>query len=147
MLRRLALSLAVAAGLILPLEDSASAAIGVGAFAAPASLAQTSPIVDVQYAYGGRNYCYYEGGWKGPGWYWCGYAYRTGYGWGGAYGWRGWHYAGARAAVRHGAYHGAAAGYRHGAAHGAHAGHRHGAGAGHRGGHHTGHHRGGGRRR
>jgi hypothetical protein len=152
MFRRVALSLALAAGLIFPLADSASAAIGVGAFAAPASLAQSSPVEDAQYVYGGRNYCFYNNGWKGPGWYWCGYAARTGYGWGGAYGWRGWHYAGATAAYRRGAYHGAAAGYRHGAYHGAHAGHRHGAGGGHRGhhaGHHGGghHHRGGGGRR
>lgn len=32
-------------------------------------------------------------GWLGPGWYWCGYAWRSGYGWGGPWGWgwgRGW---------------------------------------------------------
>ncbi len=46
----------------------------------------------VQYAYGGRNYCWYPAGWKGPGWYWCGYAARRGYGWGGPAGWRGWTY-------------------------------------------------------
>lgn len=45
----------------------------------------------VQYFYGGRNYCWYDGGWHGPGWYWCGYRWRHGYGWGGGYGWRGWH--------------------------------------------------------
>jgi hypothetical protein len=28
--------------------------------------------------------------WQGPGWYWCGYAYRTGLGWGGGYEWNGW---------------------------------------------------------
>jgi hypothetical protein len=37
------LSLAVAAGLILPLEDAAAAAIGVAALC---SLAQTSPVQD-----------------------------------------------------------------------------------------------------
>ncbi|MDR3511739.1 MAG: hypothetical protein P4L73_08900 [Caulobacteraceae bacterium] len=45
----------------------------------------------VQYFWGGRNYCWYDGGWRGPGWYWCGYAWRRGHGWGGPYGWRGWH--------------------------------------------------------
>ncbi len=42
------------------------------------------------YFYGGRNYCWYDGGWDGPGFYWCGFAWRRGYGWGGPYGWRGW---------------------------------------------------------
>jgi hypothetical protein len=45
----------------------------------------------VQYIYGGRNYCWYDGGWHGPGWYRCGYRWHRGYGWGGGYGWRGWH--------------------------------------------------------
>jgi hypothetical protein len=47
-----------------------------------------------QYFYGGRNYCWYPDGWHGPGFYWCGFAYRTGYGWGGPIGWRGWRHGG-----------------------------------------------------
>jgi hypothetical protein len=43
-----------------------------------------------QWLFGGRQYCWYDRGWRGPGWYWCGYAYRRGYGWGGPVGWRGW---------------------------------------------------------
>ena len=43
-----------------------------------------------QWFYGGYNYCWYVDGWRGPGFYWCGYAWRRGYGWGGGYGWRGW---------------------------------------------------------
>ncbi len=39
--------------------------------------------LSVQYAWGGRNYCWYGNGWQGPGWYWCGYAWRNGFGWGG----------------------------------------------------------------
>ena len=51
----------------------------------------TSPIEDVQlYVYGGRRYCFYPDGWRGPGYYWCGYAWRRGFGWGGPMGWRGW---------------------------------------------------------
>src|SRR5215211_3560897 len=38
----------------------------------------------------GRQYCWYDDGWQGPGWYWCGYRWRTGLGWGGGYGWHGW---------------------------------------------------------
>ena len=42
------------------------------------------------YFWNGRRYCWYDDGWQGPGWYWCGYAWRRGFGWGGVYGWRGW---------------------------------------------------------
>jgi hypothetical protein len=41
------------------------------------------------YLWGGHNYCWYNG-WRGPGWYWCGYGARRGFGWGGGYGWHGW---------------------------------------------------------
>ncbi|HEY7231769.1 MAG TPA: hypothetical protein VH558_15510 [Pseudolabrys sp.] len=48
-------------------------------------------IVDkVQFIYRGRRYCWYWDGWRGPGWYWCGYEWRRGFGWGGPVGWRGW---------------------------------------------------------
>jgi hypothetical protein len=53
---------------------------------------QTTPLEQTQfYVFGGRHYCFYPGGWRGPGWYWCGYAWRRGFGWGGPQGWRGWH--------------------------------------------------------
>ena len=48
------------------------------------------PLIDAQYAWGGRQYCWYWDAWRGPGWYWCGFAFRRGYGWGGPEGWRGW---------------------------------------------------------
>jgi hypothetical protein len=38
----------------------------------------------------GRRYCWYDDGWHGPGFYWCGYARRHGLGWGGGSGWHGW---------------------------------------------------------
>jgi hypothetical protein len=50
---------------------------------------------DAQYFYLGRNWCWYDSAWRGPGFYWCGYAWRRGVGWGGPAGWRGW-YGGAR---------------------------------------------------
>ena len=77
-------------------------AIGLGIFgsasaqAAPASgaladAAGAFSIVDqAQYVYGGRRHCWYPNGWRGGGWYRCGYAKRRGYGWGGAAGWNGW---------------------------------------------------------
>ena len=38
----------------------------------------------------GHRYCWYDDGWQGPGFYWCGYARRHGLGWGGGAGWHGW---------------------------------------------------------
>jgi len=56
------------------------------------------------FASGGHNYCFYDNGWNGPGWYWCGdYAYQYGAGWGGPSGWNNWQWHG-----------GSAPGYRHG---------------------------------
>nr|MEA2797243.1 hypothetical protein [Phenylobacterium sp.] len=43
------------------------------------------------YFFGGRQYCWYDSAWSGPGWYWCGYEWRNGFGWGGPRGWHGWH--------------------------------------------------------
>ena len=63
------------------------AALGaVQAFTTPAE-AQVGVVVGAPgpspYFWGGRNYCWYGGGWHGPGFYWCGYAWRRGWGWGG----------------------------------------------------------------
>ena len=54
-----------------------------------------------QFFYGGARYCWYDG-WRGPGWYQCGFGWRRGYGWGGPLGWQGWSrgpYGGGRSAV------------------------------------------------
>lgn len=56
----------------------------------PASMPSSSDIQQVQFLYGGRDYCWYNNGWRGPGFYWCGYAFRRGLGWGGGAGWHGW---------------------------------------------------------
>ncbi|HEY2483261.1 MAG TPA: hypothetical protein VGI30_13855 [Caulobacteraceae bacterium] len=58
--------------------------VGVYSSAEPAVLENTA------WVWGGRNYCWYPGGWRGPGYYWCGYAWRRGFGWGGPVGWNGW---------------------------------------------------------
>jgi len=81
-----------------------------------------------QWAWGGRNYCWYGGGWQGPGYYWCGYAWRRGFGWGGPAGWNGW---------RGGGWHGGRGGWRggHGGWRGGRGGWRGGHGGGHGGGH------------
>lgn len=49
------------------------------------------PIEEAQFSWRGRRYCWYFDGWRGPGWYWCGYHLRRGFGWGGPAGWHGWH--------------------------------------------------------
>ncbi len=85
-----------------------------------------------QFLWGGRNYCFYDSGWRGPGYYRCGYAFRRGYGWGGPVGWHGW--------SGHGGYHG---GYHGGGYHGGGGGHM-GGGEFHGGGHMGGGHEGGG---
>ena len=48
-----------------------------------------SLIEQVSYRWAGREYCFYDDGWHGPGWYWCGYRLRSGLGWGGPTGWHG----------------------------------------------------------
>lgn len=45
---------------------------------------------NVQYRFEGRRHCWYNRGWNGPGWYWCGYHVRRGRGFGGGEGWNGW---------------------------------------------------------
>jgi hypothetical protein len=79
------LALAIAAGFALPMAGSAQAAMG-GAL--PST--QVLPIEQAQFFFLGHNFCWYEDGWQGPGWYWCNYAWRSGYGWGGGDGWHGW---------------------------------------------------------
>ena len=94
MFRKLVLSLAAAAGMVAQLVLPAEAAMDVGAFAPRAALVESSPVEQAQFVWGGRNYCWYNSAWRGPGWYWCGYAYRPGFGWGGPVGWNNWRWVG-----------------------------------------------------
>ena len=64
--------------------SGAKLVVGVYNSAEPAQLEKT------QFFYGGRNYCWYLEGWRGPGYYWCGFNWRRGFGWGGGYGWNNW---------------------------------------------------------
>ena len=92
-------------------------------------------IEQAQFFFGGRNYCWYYDGWHGPGYYWCGYAFRRGLGWGGAEGWHGWHRGGGHVVVRPGR---PAMGRPPGGGHfgGGHPGGGHSGGGGHGGGAH-----------
>jgi hypothetical protein len=80
--------------------------LGAAILAGAAGTAQAAPISQIdhlrgvsdqlgqvektQFFYSGRRYCFYPDGWRGPGFYWCGYRWRRGLGWGGPVGWRGW---------------------------------------------------------
>jgi hypothetical protein len=94
-MRKLGLVVGILAGAI-----GFGAALSGTAQAAPVSAAigdaaVTLNIVDqAAYVYGGHSHCWYRSGWKGPGWYWCGYRWRRGHGWGGPRGWNGWVYSG-----------------------------------------------------
>jgi hypothetical protein len=73
------------------MAPSAQASISNGAAGVRDLTSAAAQIERVQFLFGGRNYCFYDDGWRGPGWYWCGYAFRRGFGWGGGSGWNGWH--------------------------------------------------------
>jgi hypothetical protein len=81
---------AIAAGM-LALGKADAMPLGSGLGQAADSL---STVEKTQFVYLGRNYCWYPDGWHGPGFYWCGYAWRRGFGWGGPLGWHGWHHGG-----------------------------------------------------
>src|ERR1700722_4599539 len=87
MFRKLALFMALGASVSLPLANLAEAAVADGVVIG--SHVQMLPVTKAQFFFGGRNYCWYDNGWQGPGFYWCGYAFRTGLGWGGGAGWHG----------------------------------------------------------
>jgi hypothetical protein len=80
---------ALALGSVLTI-GTAQAGVPGGADAIRAVADNGAVIEQVQFRWGGYNYCWYDEGWRGPGWYWCGYAYRTGFGWGGPVGWNNW---------------------------------------------------------
>ena len=90
MSRKFALGSVLAAGLGLALATSAQAGVMDGAVGALLQSTQIAPVEDAQFFFGGQNYCWYDSGWQGPGWYWCGYAWRRGFGWGGGAGFHGW---------------------------------------------------------
>src|SRR6185437_15111811 len=74
-----------------------AAVIDSGALQAPAH--QLDAVETVGFHWGGHRYCWYWDGWRGPGWYRCGFRWRRGFGWGGGSGWRGWRVPGRRPGV------------------------------------------------
>jgi hypothetical protein len=47
-------------------------------------------IVRLAHMWEGQDYCWYDNGWNGAGWYVCGSEKRRGSGWGGPDGWNSW---------------------------------------------------------
>jgi hypothetical protein len=73
------------------LANSAQAAVGDHSGSLSTSLQRLSPVEEIQYySLNNSNYCWYDDGWQGVGWYSCGYEWNDGLGWGGPYGWHGW---------------------------------------------------------
>jgi hypothetical protein len=91
---KFARAIALAAAVAMGAATTAEAAIGDGVLGARTPLAKITQVEKAQFFFGGRRFCWYPGGWKGPGWYWCGYSWRHGFGWGGGMGWQGWRHPG-----------------------------------------------------
>jgi hypothetical protein len=92
-MRKLILVLTSIAALTLAssmIGGSAQAALMNSPIALRVAADELTTIETVQFYWQGRRYCWYDNGWRGAGWYWCGYRLRRGFGWGGPVGWRGW---------------------------------------------------------
>ena len=75
-----------------------------------------SLVENVDYVWNGQNYCWYDTGWKGPGWYVCQYGpWVSGLWWGGGHGWHNWHWHGGHGHVHH--HHGGGGHHHHGHVH------------------------------
>src|SRR6266511_1098374 len=87
-MRRTFLTFAAASAVLAFASQTQAAPIapqGIGA-----ALDNTAITENVQFVWHGARYCWYDGGWHGPGWYRCGSAWRRGIGWGGGIGWNNW---------------------------------------------------------
>ena len=84
------LATAVLSLVLAVIGDGARAAVLDAPIGLRTAADELSVIETVQFFWQGRRYCWYDHGWRGPGWYWCGYRWRRGFGWGGPVGWRGW---------------------------------------------------------
>ncbi len=86
--------LAALCGLAEPARAQYAAPYGYGYPAPPPVVAPIIPVSPYPYLFGNQRYCWYDSAWNGPGWYYCGYAFRRGYGWGGGAGWNNWRWNG-----------------------------------------------------
>jgi hypothetical protein len=88
MLRNLVVALAATAAVVV------GGNAGAASMSAPAAMRTAADSLkmteNVQFFWGDHNYCWYDDGWNGPGWYWCDMYLQSGIGWGGGYGWHHW---------------------------------------------------------
>ena len=70
------------------------ASVGAAPIVAPGAIRAATDSLklteNVQFFWNGYDYCWYDDGWNGPGWYRCGMDLQSGIGWGGGYGWHNW---------------------------------------------------------
>ena len=111
-MRKVLLTIAAAIGLMTTGSATNQANAMPLGNAVPDAADEVSVVDQAQYVWGGRRYCWYDDGWNGPGWYWCGRYLTPGFGWGGGLGWRGWGRGGFRGGFRGGGFRG---GFRGGA--------------------------------
>jgi hypothetical protein len=93
-MRRFAVTIATATVFVAS-ASIMGASVGAAPMVAPGSIRGMADSLNVveraQFIWLGHNYCWYDDGWNGPGWYWCGQYLTSGIGWGGGYGWHHWH--------------------------------------------------------
>ncbi len=92
-MRRFAVS--IAATVFIAGAPIIGASVGAAPMVAPGAIRDAADSLNMveraQFVWLGHNYCWYDDGWNGPGWYWCGEYLYSGMGWGGGYGWHHWH--------------------------------------------------------
>ena len=81
---------AAAALLAAPLLPGKAEAAPLGVAGFQLAVEDMNLVEQAQFIYRGRRHCWYATGWRGAGWYRCGYRWRRGLGWGGPAGWLGW---------------------------------------------------------
>jgi hypothetical protein len=90
MLRKFALLLAFVASAAWSWGNVAEAMVADSPLPSPDHLTHIVPLEHVQWVWGGARYCWFDNGWRGPGFYQCGNQWTVGIGWGGGWGWNSW---------------------------------------------------------
>jgi hypothetical protein len=92
-MRRLVVTIAAATACLAGVPIM-GASVGAAPIVAPGAIRAAADdlnvVETVQFIWLGHDYCWFDDGWNGPGWYWCDYGGRVGVGWGGGYGWHNW---------------------------------------------------------
>src|SRR5215468_4443935 len=89
-MRKICLTLTAALAVVGAMIGGPSHAAVIAPIALGTAADELAAVETVQFFWQGRRYCWYDVGWRGPGWYQCGFRWRRGLGWGGPVGWRGW---------------------------------------------------------